>query len=62
VANGLKLSAIPADADNPIIHSAQFLLIDGQRRVRGVYRMDDPASMIQLAHDAAALAGQTTAD
>jgi cytochrome oxidase Cu insertion factor (SCO1/SenC/PrrC family) len=62
VANGLKLSALPADANNPIIHASQFLLVDAQNRVRGIYHVNDPASMARLAGDAAALANPAAAD
>lgn len=61
VANGLRLSAQPADANNPPMHAQYFLLIDGNRRVRGIYHMDDPESMRKLARDADDLAADPTA-
>jgi len=59
VANGMKLSAVPADAENPPIHAQQFLLIDPDRRVRGIYHIQDPDSMRKLARDAQSLAEES---
>ncbi len=56
LANGLKLAAVPASEENPIIHSSKLLLIDAQGRVRGIYSTEDPQGVPQLAHDASALA------
>lgn len=56
VANGMLLTAIPADAQNPIIHSSKFLLVDKQGQVRGVYDSTEPEDLTQLEMDAATLA------
>ena len=53
----LKLSATPAQDGRAIDHAEQFLLVDGQGRVRGVYHSKDDDKLKQLAHDAAELAG-----
>lgn len=61
LANGLHLSAQPATAQDPPMHAEYFLLIDGQRQVRGIYHMDDPESMKKLARDADLLAADSAA-
>jgi cytochrome oxidase Cu insertion factor (SCO1/SenC/PrrC family) len=55
---GLKLAALPAAGETPIIHSEKFVLVDGRGRVRGYYSSNDPEQVAQLAKDAAALAGK----
>ncbi len=57
VADGLKLGFEPALKDIPITHSTQFLLIDQNGNVRGVYNHDDEESLKQLKADSAKLAG-----
>jgi cytochrome oxidase Cu insertion factor (SCO1/SenC/PrrC family) len=54
---GLNLSATPAQDGRPIDHAEQFLLVDGQGRVRGIYHSKDDDKLKQLARDAATLAG-----
>jgi protein SCO1/2 len=54
--NQLKLMVeATGDPDN-INHSGQFLLIDGNNRVRGIYDFNDPDDMTRLQKDAAELA------
>lgn len=43
--------------DEPMMHSAYFVLIDGQGRVRGYYDSNDLQRMSRLLQDAKALAG-----
>ena len=52
VAAGMKLTALAATEDQPIIHSEKFLLIDGNGNVRGVYSSMDPESLDGLVADA----------
>jgi protein SCO1/2 len=59
-AEGLKLSASPADGDKPIAHTNRMLLIDKAGHVRGVYDSSDDAAMSKLATDAAQLAREET--
>jgi protein SCO1/2 len=54
---GMKITALPADADNVIIHSEKFVLIDGDGMIRGYYDLSDPEAMTRLPHDIRALAG-----
>jgi protein SCO1 len=56
-AAGLKLAASPAKDDQPIVHAEQFLLVDGDGRVRGAYHSKDDDALKQLRRDAAKLAG-----
>ena len=60
VAEGLKLSASPAQGDQPIAHTNRMLLIDQAGQVRGVYDSSDDAAMGKLATDAARLAREET--
>ena len=60
VARGMKISAQPAEAASPIIHSTQLLLIDAAGQVRGIYRTgehSDPDTLDRLSRDADMLAG-----
>lgn len=53
--NQLKLMVeATGDPDN-INHSGQFLLVDGNNQVRGIYEFNDPADMERLRKDAAEL-------
>ena len=75
-ARGMLLTALPATADQPIIHDGRFLLIDGQGRIRGAYHSNDARELAGLERDAKRLvaedarsrhlvtkpAGQTVAD
>ncbi len=56
VAAGMKLTAIGATGDEPIIHSEKFLLVDSAGSVRGVYSSSDEQSMSRLVADASRLA------
>jgi cytochrome oxidase Cu insertion factor (SCO1/SenC/PrrC family) len=56
VAAALKLTAIGATENDPIIHSEKFLLMDGHGSVRGVYSSADDDSMNRLVADARRLA------
>ena len=40
------------DVDRQLEHSTRFVLIDGQRRIRGYYDSSDPEKLSQLAQDA----------
>lgn len=53
VTTGLHLNAI----DEPMMHSASFVLIDARGRVRGYYEAGDPDEMEALRRDARALRG-----
>lgn len=39
-------------ADEPVMHSIRFILVDRKGRMRGFYDSSDPPSMKQLIHDA----------
>lgn len=56
VAAGMKLAAIGATENDPIIHSEKFLLVDATGNVRGVYSSSDEQSMSKLVADATRLA------
>ena len=52
----MKISAIPATKDAPILHSVYFLLVDRAGKVVGVYDSSDESRMKQLIADATELA------
>jgi protein SCO1/2 len=51
-ARGMLLTALPATADQPIIHDGRFLLIDGQGHIRRAYHSEDPQGLVDLDRDA----------
>ena len=51
-ARGMLVTALPATADQPIIHDGRFLLIDGQGHIRGAYHSNDPRELANLDRDA----------
>lgn len=58
VTKGMKISAQAADAQSPIIHSTQLMLIDGEGQVRGIYGTGehaDPDTLNRLTRDADSL-------
>lgn len=58
VAAGMKISAMPADGTNPIIHSVKFILVDGNGRIRGYFEGTQADELKKLAEDAVRLAGE----
>jgi protein SCO1 len=58
-ARGMLLTALPATADQPIIHDGRFLLIDGRGLIRGAYRSEDPQELADLDRDAKRLVAET---
>ncbi len=58
VVKGMRVTvAATGDAQNPILHSTLFLLVDGGGHVRGVYDTTDSAAMARLADDLRGLTG-----
>jgi len=55
IAAEMKLSALPAEGTNPIVHSEKFLLVDKDGNVRRAYDSDDEEAIKRLVKDAAAL-------
>jgi cytochrome oxidase Cu insertion factor (SCO1/SenC/PrrC family) len=51
----LKISALPAGGNNPIIHSSRFILIDQRGTVRGHYSMEHSEQIASLKQDAESL-------
>ena len=56
--DGMKIAALPADANNVIIHSEKFVLIDRTGWIRGYYDLSDPDAMKKLPTDVRALASE----
>ncbi|MCC6422154.1 MAG: SCO family protein [Phycisphaerales bacterium] len=56
VAAGMKIAAMPAQGESPIIHSVKFVLVDGAGQIRGYYEGTKPDELKKLAEDAATLA------
>jgi protein SCO1/2 len=61
LARGMLVTALPANTDNPIIHSEKFILVDGEGNIRAYYDSNDSKQMAQLKADAAELAGAAPA-
>lgn len=57
VASGMKLTALPATADQPILHSEKFLLVDGEGHVRGAYNGRERDDLSRLIADAKQVSG-----
>ncbi len=59
VVKGMRVTvAATGDADNPILHSTLFLLVDADGGVRGVYDSNDGDAMARLAGDLQGSAGR----
>jgi cytochrome oxidase Cu insertion factor (SCO1/SenC/PrrC family) len=58
-AAAMKITAVPATADAPIIHSELFLLVNRTGDVVGIYHSNDESQMKQLIADTRELAEQT---
>ena len=58
VAAGMKIAASPADAENSIIHSEKFVLVDDKGWIRGYYFSKDPEKRKELIEEARRLAGK----
>jgi protein SCO1/2 len=61
IASELKLAALPADADNPIIHSTRFILLDPAGKAHGYFDYDDAAKLADLVQQANTLAASLPA-
>jgi protein SCO1/2 len=61
VRDGFKLGiADDGPPTAPITHSDRFVLVDGQRRIRGYYRSREPEELVRLADDVRRLADETS--
>jgi protein SCO1/2 len=61
-AAAMKITAVPATKDAPIIHSELFLLVNRRGDVVGIYHSNDDSEMKKLVADATDLAEQTAKD
>ena len=52
LARAVKIGGPSSMADNPVLHSDRFVLIDTTGRLRGIYPLDDPDALIRLVADA----------
>jgi cytochrome oxidase Cu insertion factor (SCO1/SenC/PrrC family) len=54
IRNGMLQPMDPGDGTdlNSVVHGSYFALIDGQLRVRGVYRFSEPGSVDEMLRDA----------
>ena len=55
----MKITAVPATSDAPILHSELFLLVDRKGQVVGIYHSSDETEVKQLIADATELAELT---
>jgi len=58
LAAGMKIAASPADAENNIIHSEKFILVDEKGWIRGYYFFKDAEKRKELIDEARRLAGK----
>jgi len=58
VAAGMKIAAMPAQGESPIVHSVKFVLVDGSGQIRGYYEGTKADELKKLAEDAAKLADE----
>ena len=58
LAAGMKIAASPAEAENSIIHSEKFVLVDEKGWIRGYYFFKDPEKRKELIEEARRLAGR----
>jgi protein SCO1 len=57
-ARGMHLTALPATADQPIMHDGRFVLIDGQGHIRGAYHSESPQELAKLDRNVKRLVGE----
>jgi protein SCO1/2 len=57
LALGMKIAASPADAENTIMHSEKFILVDQKGWIRGYYFFKDPEKRKEMIEEARRLAG-----
>ncbi len=62
IVDGMKLAMDKNGGDNlmAIAHASRFVLVDGQRRVRGLYRVEDEGVVQKMAADARRLVQEST--
>jgi len=58
LALGMKIAASPADAENTIIHSEKFVLVDEKGWIRGYYFFNDAEKRRELIEEARRLGGK----
>jgi len=58
LAAGMKIAASPADAQNTIMHSEKFILVDEKGWIRGYYFFKDGEKRKELIEEARRLAGR----
>ena len=61
LARGMLIAALPAQGDQPIIHSEKFILVDSAGQIRAYYNSKDGDAMVHLIADAQELAAQSPA-
>jgi cytochrome oxidase Cu insertion factor (SCO1/SenC/PrrC family) len=61
LARGMLISALPAQGNDPIIHSEKFVLVDSAGKIRKYYDSNDAADLERLMSDIKTLAGEARA-
>ena len=51
LAKGMLVTALPAQGDQPIIHTEKFILVDGAGQIRNVYESNQPDELAKLVKD-----------
>jgi protein SCO1/2 len=56
LARGMLISALPAQGEQPIMHSEKYILVDGEGQIRGQYNSKDGDEINRLVADARRIA------
>jgi protein SCO1/2 len=52
LARGMLVTALPAQGDQPIVHTTKFILVDGAGQIHSVYESNQPDEIARLIADA----------
>jgi protein SCO1/2 len=61
LARGMLVTALPAQGDQPIIHTTKFILVDGAGQIRNVYESNQPDEIAKLVSDAGRISKEVRA-
>jgi hypothetical protein len=58
----MRITGLPKEDNNPLLHADRFQLIDSRGKVRGSYYAGDAEAIARLVTDATAVARQSAAE